>query len=189
MDPNQYRPYPAPPPPDDFAYPAPPSAPDGRPLAGPGERFIAKFLDGILVFAGLIVGFMPFLFLMYVVPQDGPLPAVVAIIGGVLVFFGVPYLYDVEYAFRTNGQTLGKRVMKITVIPLEPGAPLTRGAMAKRWVVTMVFNILTNCYVGFLDPLWLLWDKPYRQALHDKWPRTTVIKLPPPPLGAPPGRG
>jgi uncharacterized RDD family membrane protein YckC len=187
MDQNPYRPYPAPPPPEGYAYPVAPTAPDGRPLAGPGDRFLAKLLDGVLIFGAIIVAALPLVFVISAVPDDGPLPGVVAVVGGILIFFGVPYLYDVEYAVRQSGQTLGKKVMKITVIPLQPGAPLTRGAMVRRWLLTMFFNIMTNCYVGFLDPLWLLWDKPYRQCLHDKWPATTVIKVTPPaPAGVPP---
>jgi uncharacterized RDD family membrane protein YckC len=157
-----------------------PAAPDGRPLAGAGERFLAKLLDGLLLAVAIIVGMLPFgLLIGLTADGDSPLPAVFAVIGIVLAAIGVPYLYDVEYALRNAGQTLGKRVMKITVIPLQPGAPLTRGAMAKRWGVSLLFNLLSNCYVGLLDPLWLLWDKPYKQTLHDKAASTVVIKLPP----------
>jgi hypothetical protein len=27
-----------------------------------------------------------------------------------------------------------------------------------------------------IDGLWQLWDQPYRQCLHDKWPGTIVVK-------------
>jgi hypothetical protein len=41
------------------------------------------------------------------------------------------------------------------------------------------FDLLSNCYVGLLDPLWCLWDKPYRQCLHDKPAKTVVVKVDP----------
>lgn len=55
-------------------------------------------------------------------------------------------------------------------------ASLTRGMLAKRWVSALGCAIFASCG-GILDPLWLLWDRPYRQCLHDKWPRTIVVQL------------
>ena len=36
---------------------------------------------------------------------------------------------------------------------------------------------LLEPFLGYLDGFWQLWDKPYRQCLHDKWPRTVVVKV------------
>jgi hypothetical protein len=33
--------------------------------------------------------------------------------------------------------------------------------------------------LGWVDGLWQLWDKPWRQCLHDKFAQTLVIKLDP----------
>jgi hypothetical protein len=33
-------------------------------------------------------------------------------------------------------------------------------------------------FFNLLDGLWMLWDKPYLQALHDKAADTAVIKVP-----------
>jgi uncharacterized RDD family membrane protein YckC len=175
MDHSQYR-YPTPPPVDaPVSYD--PVAPDGRPLAGAGQRFGARVIDSILLVIGIVVPFAIAVPIVAQLPDDSP--AIIAIMLPVTVFglLGVPYLYDVEYPLARGGQTPGKQIVKITVAPLDPGARLTRGMLAKRWLLTLVFNLLANCYVGFLDPLWLLWDKPYRQCLHDKWPRTVVVKL------------
>ena len=50
----------------------------------------------------------------------------------VLVFSLVlNYVYEVEMMFRT-GQTVGKRIMKIRVIPVDPAQTLTRGDAARR---------------------------------------------------------
>jgi hypothetical protein len=43
----------------------------------------------------------------------------------------------------------------------------------------MAFNLLANCYIGLIDPLWCLWDTPYKQCLHDKPPKTVVVNVNP----------
>ena len=37
-----------------------------------------------------------------------------------------------------RGQTLGKKLMKLQVVPLDPAATLTRGMAAKRYLVEFV---------------------------------------------------
>jgi uncharacterized RDD family membrane protein YckC len=89
---------------------------------------------------------------------------------------GLPYLYEAEFVLRHGGRTLGKQAMKLVIVPLVAEQPLNRGVLAKRWRATTFFNNLTTCYVGYLDALWLLWDKPYRQCLHDKFAATVVVR-------------
>jgi uncharacterized RDD family membrane protein YckC len=103
-----------------------------------------------------------------------PLFAVMAVL--TLLAFVLAYLYDVEMMFRT-GQTVGKRIMKLQVVPVDPALPLTRGVAAKRFLVMQGCNLVPG--LGYVDGLWQLWDKPYRQCLHDKFPSTLVIKLNP----------
>jgi uncharacterized RDD family membrane protein YckC len=154
-----------------------PVAPDGRPLAGAGQRLGARVIDSVLLAVGMAAPFAVAVPIVARLPDGSPATAAIMLPVMVLALLGVPYLYDVEYPLFRGGQTLGKQIVKIVVAPLDPGVPLTRGMLAKRWLMTLVFTLLTNCYVGFLDPLWLLWDKPYRQCLHDKWPRTCVVRL------------
>jgi uncharacterized RDD family membrane protein YckC len=171
----QFQPYPQTP--QGLGYPPVPVAPDGRPLADAGDRFLARLLDGLITVGVVIVGFLPLVIATSLLLRDhGTAAAVIDVVWAVLVFLGVPYLYEVEYALCHNGRTVGKRVLHTAIIPAQPGAPLSRGILAKRWGVMELFNLLSNCYVGLLDPLWLLWDKPYRQCLHDKAARTVVIK-------------
>jgi uncharacterized RDD family membrane protein YckC len=86
------------------------------------------------------------------------------------------YVYDVEMMHR-SGQTIGKRVMKIRVLPLDPTAALTRLTAVKRYGVQVVGGSLVP-FLGLLDGLWQLGDKPYQQCLHDKAAATIVIKVP-----------
>jgi uncharacterized RDD family membrane protein YckC len=161
-----------------------PVAPDGRPLAGPGHRLGARAIDALiamvamLVAAGVVVGGGAAL--LSTLGDDGPpFPPAVAVIGIIVVVLAVHYVYEVEIPLRWHGQTVGKRVLKIAIAPLEPHARLRRGQLAYRFVILMVFNLLANCYIGLIDPLWCLWDKPYKQCLHDKPAKTLVVSVNP----------
>ena len=93
-----------------------------------------------------------------------------------VIMLGLSYVYCVEMMFR-SGQTLGKKALRLRVVPLDPRATLTRGAAAKRYSVA----ILAGSFIPLLplvDGLWQLWDKPYRQCLHDKAAGTVVVKAP-----------
>ena len=46
----------------------------------------------------------------------------------------------------------------------------------RRWLVEVGCGLIG--VVALLDGLWQLWDQPYRQCLHDKWPQTVVVKVP-----------
>jgi hypothetical protein len=82
----------------------------------------------------------------------------------------------VEYQLRHNGQTVGKRVMKLWVTPVAPAEQLVRTHLVKRWAVqNLVAQVVP--FFGLLDGLWQLWDKPLQQCLHDKAAQTVVVKL------------
>ena len=68
--------------------------------------------------------------------------------------------------------------MKIKVVPLAPGATLTRGMAAKRYLVEFPGGIFVP-FFSYVDGLWQLWDKPYQQTLHDKFAQTVVVKVAP----------
>jgi len=93
------------------------------------------------------------------------------IVLGMIVY----YLYDVEFMHRT-GQTIGKKAMKIRVVPLDPALTLTRGMAFRRYLVQYVCGSVVP-FFNYLDGLWQLWDKPYQQTLHDKAAQTVVVKV------------
>ena len=148
-------------------------APDGRPLARAGDRLAAHVIDDLVA---LFAASTPLGLLTVPIGQDTVAYDVLSVVAMVLAVLGVPYLYYVEYPLRNAGRTLGKAFIRIAIAPVEPVAPLTRGMLAKRWVSALGCVIFASCG-GILDPLWLLWDRPYRQCLHDKWPRTIVVQL------------
>jgi uncharacterized RDD family membrane protein YckC len=160
------------------------TAPDGRPLANVGKRLLARIIDGLITFVllvglgGIIVGLGTAL-VAYLTDSDSPFIPIYAITTGIIVVIGSQYWYEVELPLRRNGQTPGKSIMKMAIAPLQPGARLTRGQLAGRYGLLWLANILSNCYIGLLDPLWCLWDKPYKQCLHDKPVRTVVVSVDP----------
>jgi uncharacterized RDD family membrane protein YckC len=87
------------------------------------------------------------------------------------------YVYLVEVLHR-SGQTIGKKAMRIRVVPIEPGATLTRGMAARRFLVEVVAGSLVP-FFSLVDGLWQLSDKPYQQTLHDKFAKTVVVKVSP----------
>jgi uncharacterized RDD family membrane protein YckC len=160
------------------------TAPDGRPLAHLGKRLAARLIDGIfeflvlVVLGGVVVGGGTAL-ISYLTGGDSPFTPIYAITTILVVVIGSQYWYEVELPLRWNGQTPGKHFLKLAIAPLAPGARLTRGQLAGRYGLLVLANILSNCYIGLLDPLWCLWDKPYKQCLHDKPPNTVVISVDP----------
>jgi uncharacterized RDD family membrane protein YckC len=185
------------PPPAGYAYPGMlrplPVAPSGEPLADFSERFVAALVDTAILTAVTIIAAIPAVVAWfasswrYLAPSpDGTAPAemppdvilwLLAIEAGLLIFSLVAtYVYDVEMMFR-RGQTVGKRVMKIRVIPLDPAVPsLTRGIAVRRWLIWRLAGGFVPL-LQWLDGLWQLWDQPFRQTLHDKVAKTAVVKV------------
>ncbi|WP_091297646.1 RDD family protein [Micromonospora halophytica] len=199
--PPQYAPPGRTPPPGYVGPPrpmvAPPAlAPNGQPLASFGDRLLAVLLDGLVLMAVMMVVILPavILFVIAVLPgltettADGSYVEVdpfadfllpfLALEAGIFLFaIGVTYVFHVEMMFKT-GQTLGKRVMKLRVVPVDPAGTLDRRAAAKRWLAHQVGGSFIPGF-NYLDGLWQLWDKPWQQCLHDKFARTVVVKVAP----------
>jgi uncharacterized RDD family membrane protein YckC len=187
-----------PPPPYGWRPPPMPLAPDGRPLADFGSRLLAYLIDmSILSGIGFAI-FFPVMALVFfnVMPdfadsgsgygnavapdalfQDFFLPFLLLELGFILFLLVAYYVYYVEMMFR-SGQTLGKKLMKVRVVPIQPGATLTRGMAALRYLVEFPGGMIVP-FFSYVDGFWQLWDKPYQQTLHDKAAKTVVIKVAP----------
>jgi len=185
------------PPPGYPAYLPPPPAlsPAGVPLADFGSRLLAAIIDGAIAAGVSLVAVFPvvlaFVFThlddaIVTDPYTGEpdssafmstffLPLLLLELGLVVFMLLLYYVYYVEMLFR-SGQTVGKKVMKIRIVPIDPTATLTRGMAAKRYLIEFVVGGFVP-FFRYLDGLWQLWDKPYQQTLHDKAARTVVIKV------------
>jgi uncharacterized RDD family membrane protein YckC len=194
--PPAHPPYYGPPPP---WRPQPvPLTPGGRPLADFGTRLLAYLIDSAILSAIAMVVFVPVVVIVMfrVMPDfagssdpyetrsqinaamgDAFVTFLLLELGFVVALLIAYYFYYVEMMYR-RGQTLGKKLMKLQVIPLDPAASLTRGMAAKRYLVEFAGGTIVP-FLFYLDGLWQLWDKPYQQTLHDKYAKTVVIKVAP----------
>jgi uncharacterized RDD family membrane protein YckC len=166
------------------------------PLADFGSRLLAAIIDGAILTGVAMVVALPVFFTVFftrmtdVIDSTDPvtgepdpsavwsglfLPLILLELGLVVFLLVVYYFYYVEMLFRT-GQTVGKKALKIRIVPLDPSATLTRGMAAKRYLVEFVGGVIVP-FFRYLDGLWQLWDKPYQQTLHDKFAQTVVIKV------------
>jgi uncharacterized RDD family membrane protein YckC len=177
----------------------PPLSPGGQRLAEFGDRLVAWLIDALILGAAALVFIVPIYIAMIVTmfdtvegtstvdpytgeftSQPDMLPFLLIVTGGSLlilvIVIGLTYLYEVELMLRRGGQTFGKQAMKLKVIPLDPARRLDRTMAAKRFLIE---HVAASFVPGltYVDGLWQLWDKPYRQCLHDKFAETVVIKL------------
>ncbi|GIF65079.1 transporter [Asanoa ishikariensis] len=172
-----------------YAGPPPPwqprIGPTGHPLASFGDRFLAYLIDSLILALASFVVACPVMILMFATVLNdggerneltgGTIVALVVGYGALFVFqFVFSYLYFVEYQLR-SGQTVGKRVMSLRVLPIS-GRPLDRGALVRRYLVQFVAGGFVP-FFGFVDGLWQLWDQPLQQTLHDKAAETVVAKV------------
>jgi uncharacterized RDD family membrane protein YckC len=175
-----------------YPYQPAPTSPRGEPLAEFDKRLIAYIVDSLILGGVALVLIVP-LYLCVVVlllrttttvngeVVEGPAGAgfAFALVG---LWFGVfalvlalQYVYFVELALRRDGQTFGKRAANVRIVPLDPAQTLTRRHLAIRWLATVGLGFVPG--LSLVDGLFQLWDKPYRQCLHDKAARTVVVRL------------
>jgi uncharacterized RDD family membrane protein YckC len=182
-----------PPPAGPYYPPPPPTSPAGQPLADFGSRLGAWLIDSAIVSAALLVVTVPAMFAVFFTAlrpaidessvDNSTLPGdfivtVLLVEGGIILLAVVlQYVYQVEMMYR-SGQTVGKRAMRLRVIPIDPARRLTRGMAATRFLVQFVVGAFVP-FFNLFDGLWMLWDKPYLQTLHDKAAETVVIKVSP----------
>ncbi|SCG77780.1 Uncharacterized membrane protein YckC, RDD family [Micromonospora echinaurantiaca] len=177
--------------------------PHGLPLANFGSRLVARLIDFGIVFAlnAVVNGWFVWRLIEEVTPywrevwrralagdtsteglpqpseQAGGLQIVILLIATALwLAYEVPTM-------ASTGQTFGKRVMGVKVVPLAGDQPLGFGRALRRWNTLGLPTLLWYCcglglLLQLLDALSPLFDHPLRQALHDKRAQTVVVQLP-----------
>ncbi|ATW48718.1 RDD family protein [Streptomyces peucetius] len=174
-----------PPPYDGGAYGGPYGSADPLagmpPLAPFGKRVLARIIDMIIVFVPLVLISLAF--------------------GGVEVTYGgddwdevadrvnsgrqwlwslitlVAYVgYDTVMTAKSNGQTLGKKIMKLRTAMLNDGrAPDVGSSLLRAAVLWVPALVCCYCIWWLVIVITVLTDKPYRQGLHDKAGKTVVV--------------
>lgn len=124
------------------------AASNGKQGVGFGRRLAASLIDGLIfmVVEMVIPVGMRFLFNIVVSP-----------------------LYSIVLWVRWNGQTVGKKAMKIKVVK-EAG-----GVLTYREAVIRYFCYFVSGIPLFLGYLWVIWDDK-KQGWHDKIAGTLVVK-------------
>ncbi|MEU9510267.1 RDD family protein [Micromonospora sp. NPDC048170] len=177
--------------------------PHGLPLAGFGARLVARLIDFAIVFAlnAVVNGWFVWRLIEEVTPYwrevfrramagdsstDGlPQPSEQA--GGLqvvilLIATALWLAYEVP-TMASGGQTFGKRLVGVKVLPMSANQPLGFGRALRRWNTLGLPTLLWYCcglglLLQLVDALSPLFDHPLRQALHDKRAQTVVVQLP-----------
>ncbi|WP_042385735.1 RDD family protein [Streptacidiphilus melanogenes] len=140
------------------------------PLAPLGRRLTARTIDiGIVV----VIAFLLSLIAYFSDRHDAGLVSFVFSIAALLVAF----VYEGLMLTRSRGQTVGKKLMNLRVAVLADGS-VPEGSPG--WTRAAVWGlpgvIICGCLWWAIDGVWVTWDQPYRQALHDKAAKTVVVE-------------
>jgi len=138
-------------------------------VAGLGERMVARCID----LAIFVVGGIIFMILMTVASMN--MSGTTAIVIGI-IFLAIFAFYDLVCEIMMNGQSIGKRVLKIKVISLDGTQP-TFSQYLLRWLFRMIdFGVPFGW--GIVALIAVVVSKNH-QRLGDMLAKTTVIKTVP----------
>jgi uncharacterized RDD family membrane protein YckC len=144
-------------------------------MASVGRRFVAIFIDGLIVMLPILVlAFLVLLPLGVMEAQEGTeaLPPALAIFGNLFVSLGAAAIYILYEGLMlaAGGQTVGKKAMKIKVVTAE-GSELTSGHAWGRAASRQVLGIVP-C-LGLIDYLVAFGQE--RTTIHDMMAKTRVV--------------
>ncbi|MFE7192045.1 RDD family protein [Kitasatospora sp. NPDC057541] len=135
------------------------------PLGSWPNRILARLIDYVLVQAVALVLVLPF-----AGHADRSASA-----GAFWVACAIYFVYEGLMLSR-DGQTLGKKAMKVRVAMLVDGNSPTQAAAWTRAAVFILPAVLCCAALWWLvDGLFGVFDKPYRQCIHDKAAKTVVV--------------
>lgn len=170
--------------------------PGGVALSDAPSRIIATFIDFfILGIVGFIVNslttnilgdtFAGGIFGIAVKTQS--LVGAIVTVAVMLALTGIYFIYTWT---KMNGQTIGNRVMKLSVRDQATGGPITQSQAITRWIflgapwaveylygwaIGWLISVLILVYYIYL--LYSIANDPMRQGLHDKQAKTVVAKI------------
>ncbi|WP_066945770.1 RDD family protein [Microtetraspora fusca] len=165
------------------------------PLAEWWQRLVARIIDGVIIGIPYFIISLVLTGILVTAPSFDPETGVLTAGGGVflagllITLLSAAVMSGYEFLLlKQRGQTVGKIVMGIKVVPvggtLPPGglpadvavkrAGVLYGPQFLRWIpiVGWILSIFS-----LVNVLWQLWDRPLQQALHDKAAGTVVVKI------------
>jgi len=136
-------------------------------LASLGERLVAWLID-VLIFGA-------YFFIISFIINVSSLDRLLSRSPWLTFFIAVPFVfYNLVCEIWLNGQTVGKRVMKVKVISLN-GTQATFGQYLLRWLFRIIDIFMSNGLVAFI----CIAVSQKKQRLGDMVAGTTVIKTEP----------
>ncbi|MDX3233295.1 RDD family protein [Streptomyces sp. ME19-01-6] len=162
--------------PDQLSYPQDTRPVGMPPPATPGQRFAARLLDTLIL--GLIwtVALAATGALKYAYDHPGE-QDVGKVTLSLVITMAVYFVYEGVMLAR-NGQTLGKKALRIRVAMLSDGDMPGRQGWVRAVVYVlpgMLIPLLVGTLFWLVNVLWCTWDQPLRQCLHDKAAKTVVV--------------
>lgn len=130
-----------------------------------GSRVIALLIDGVMIFAIIVVGFILAAIFGSISDSLGAIVAILAYIGAFAVG-----IWNLVIRQGQTGQSIGKSKQNIKLVADATGQPVGGGMAFVRYLLGGVINWL--CY---LDYLWPLWDTD-KKRLSDKMLNFSVVK-------------
>jgi uncharacterized RDD family membrane protein YckC len=190
--------------PHPFPYPygpyvldLPEPRPHGFELAPLGRRFWARLIDfGLVLFANAVLnGYLIYLFVKQLntylraanaanannepYPSGGDLQTLFFVI--TLLAMLIWALYEVP-STGASGQTIGKRLMHLRVLPLEGDHQLGGRRALRRFLPMGLPMLAWGCGLGFViqiaDSLTPTFNRPLKLAMHDMYAATVVVSVP-----------
>ncbi|MFF2778273.1 RDD family protein [Streptomyces sp. NPDC058052] len=151
------------------------------PLAETGRRVLARLVDWVIIAVPLAIIGIPFDIYDRATRDDTDFQDALTG-GGQLVFQLLTIVAYVAYdtvLTAKNGQTLGKRLMKLRVAMLNDGStPPMSQSLLRAVVLWLPALVCCACLWPLLILILILVDKPYKQGLHDKAAKTVVVTVP-----------
>ncbi|WP_433797853.1 RDD family protein [Actinoplanes sp. CA-252034] len=182
-------------------FPMPEVRPHGMALAGLGKRLTARLIDivAVLLLNAVVNGYFVYLYLQDFMPifrnimdqaaagttvpvaQQGT-PRMQTLTIAIILIATLLWLAYEAPAISNSGQTFGKRLMGIKVVPVEKTGQLGFGRAFTRWARLGMWTLFWSCGIGvviqFLYALSPVFDPRLRQAWHDKAAATVVVDVP-----------
>ncbi|GGJ97862.1 hypothetical protein GCM10010123_29930 [Pilimelia anulata] len=183
-----------------YRGPLPPAIVHGLPVAPLGARFVARVIDvGAVGMLALVVNSW-FLYRagellipiwreviaasqrgdVYRAPPPPELDTYLMLILGITTALWAAYEIP---ALAFGNRTLGKRLAGIQVVRLDRAGPIGVGRALLRWNPLGLATLLWCCgclgpVLQFIDCVAVLYNRPLRQALHDRAAMTVVVATP-----------
>lgn len=145
-----------------------------------GKRLVAKILDGVAIMAlFMIVGLFGMMFGVGAgaFGNNGEFSETgfAMVYGGIVIVAGLVYLVPTWMLLSANGQTIGKKLMRIKIVRTD-GSPASPGRITgMRWFLPSVLGNVpyVGGVFGLADCLFIFRDD--RRCIHDMMADTVVV--------------